>query len=190
MQKKTIDKTNRILLVINFIVLSSILAFLIYSFMIAENITLPFFPTNVEEVSSLADLSIVGYDKFSVEVGVSDDTGVITLTSGCYQIVATTEYYQAESIANGLAGRIGARPNSHDTIASVFKNLGIKVLTVKITELRNSTFISTMILQQGNNILSVDSRPSDAIAIGVRMKTDEFYIKDDLLKEQGRNICS
>jgi bifunctional DNase/RNase len=59
---------------------------------------------------------------------------------------------------------------------------------VKIVEIRNNTFIGRLILQQGNKVVSLDSRPSDGIAIAVRTGSP-VYIKESLMKEQGKYIC-
>ncbi|MEM5802102.1 MAG: bifunctional nuclease family protein [Candidatus Aenigmatarchaeota archaeon] len=170
--------------IIFFAIAIAVLIFSVYSFLKTQNINL-----KIGEEISLPDISTVGYSKFTVEASVTQNTGIVTLTSGCYQIVANTEPHQALSIADGMAGKIGFRPNTHDLIAASFKNLGIKVLMVKIVDLRNNTFIADLILQQGDNILTLDARPSDAIALAVRMNVTNFYIKDEILKTQGRNIC-
>jgi bifunctional DNase/RNase len=149
-----------------------------------------FFPFPTERISLIfvPELSTFGYEEVKVDAQVIGNQGVVTLTSECYQITAYTEASQAESIINGLAKRIRFRPNSHDLIKAMFDNLGIEVVMVKITELKNNTFFGRLVLKQGQRILSLDSRPSDGTAIAVRTGSP-IYIKTDLLKNLGKKIC-
>jgi len=142
----------------------------------------------VPNIFTLPELSTTDYVLVGIEATVSEDRGVITLTGDCYQVTAVTEVEQAESIADGLAGKIGIRPNTHDLIKSMFDGLGIEVVMVKIVEVRNNTYIGRLILKQGNKVLSIDSRPSDGTAIAVRTGSP-IYMKEDLLKTYGEYIC-
>lgn len=139
------------------------------------------------DISALPELSTLGYSQVSISADVVENRGVITLTGDCYQVTAYTEVTQAESIADGLAGRIGFRPNTHDLMKSMFDGLGIQVIMVKIVEIRNNTYIGKLILRQGNRVLSLDSRPSDGTALAVRTNSP-IYMKEDLLKA-GKYIC-
>jgi bifunctional DNase/RNase len=179
-RKVSYNKRQNVLIIIFFLSL-----FFIYSFSRQTNFQLQ---TPIQ-IPSIQELSTEGYKKFKIEADVFGNTGIVKLTTDCYELIAYTEAHQAESIKNGLEGKIGFRPNTHDLTVSIFKNLGIKILMVKITDLRNNTFISDLILQQGKNILTLDSRPSDAIALAVRMGVKDIYIKEDLLKSYGRKIC-
>jgi bifunctional DNase/RNase len=145
---------------------------------------------NVElpEFVTLPELSTAGYMKVNVDAAATGGIGIITLNSGCYQLIANTEIEQAESVFNGLAKKINVRPNTHDLMKDVLDNFGIEVLMVRIDDLKNNTFISSLILKEGNKIVSLDSRPSDAIALAVRTDSP-IYIKEDLMKKNGEYIC-
>ncbi len=136
----------------------------------------------------ISDLSTTGFVKVQPNAVVISDVGVVSLTGGCYQMTANTEASQAESIFNGINEIIGARPNTHDLIKDAFDNLKVDVMMVKITELRNNTFHGRLVLKNGNNIANLDSKPSDGIAIAVRVGAP-IYIDEDLLKQQGKYIC-
>jgi bifunctional DNase/RNase len=136
----------------------------------------------------LPDLSTKGYTEVALEVDVN--TGTIKLGGDCYQLSATVESSQAESIQNGIDGVVGPRPNVHDLFNDMLKALDIKILIIKITELRDGTYHSNMIAKQGSTILNLEARPSDAIAIATR--TDylvPIYVNDTLLKAMGEKIC-
>jgi len=137
----------------------------------------------------LPELSTVGYGQVIIDTGTdSSGNGVVLLTAGCMQIRTHIEAAQAESIYNGMHGITPARPNAHDIAADAFQALGIKVLMVKVTDMRNQTFYGRIVLRDGNRIASLDARPSDATAIAVRMHVP-VYVRTQLLEENGENIC-
>ena len=143
--------------------------------------------STIQNTLTLPELSTEGFVEVKPEAAISGNIGIIALTGGCYQITATTDLTQAQSIENGLLGKIDFRPSTHNIMKSIFDNLDIKVLMVKIVDLRNNTYFGKIILQQGNKLINLDSRPSDGIAIAVRTNSS-IYIKETLLK-QGSYIC-
>jgi bifunctional DNase/RNase len=130
-----------------------------------------------------------GYTQVKVDADYFQDQGVVTLTSGCKQIVADVEASQAQSIKMGLEGIVGPRPNSHDIVADSFRSYGIEVLMVKIDEVRNDTYFGRIMLRRGNDLETLEARPSDATAIAVRMAAP-IYINSTILYEYGDDICS
>ncbi|OYT41629.1 MAG: hypothetical protein B6U78_02705 [Candidatus Aenigmarchaeota archaeon ex4484_224] len=134
------------------------------------------------------ELSTSGYTKVNVDAEVIGNAGIVILRSKCYRIVAYTQAMQAESIKKGLEGKIDFRPTVHDIIVSIFKDLGIKVLMLKVNDVVNHTYVGNLIIQQGNKILSLDIRPSDGTAIAVRVNAP-IYIKNEVLEKYGERIC-
>ena len=151
-----------------------------------------FWPREVERFAQeliLTELSTFGFSKVEkIETATIGNVGTVSLKAGCYDLTANVEASQAESIQRGLDKTYVARPNAHDIVADAFKSLGIEVLMVKVTELKESSFYSKLILRQGNTILSLDARPSDAIAIALRLNSS-IYVNSTLLKEVGKKIC-
>jgi len=135
-------------------------------------------------------LSTYGFKQTTIEMEVREDGGLIKLADECYEISMVIGKDQAVSIQKGLAGVIDYRPNTHDLIKDMLNSLDIKILMVKITEMKDGTYFAKLFLKKGNLVLSLDSRPSDAIAIAAR--TDylvDIYVKEDLLKTVGKKIC-
>ena len=130
-------------------------------------------------------IPLEGFER--VDVRIEPPNGVI-LTSGCFRITALTTGEQAESIQNALQNRDSFRPNAHDLTKFIFDEYDIEVIAVKIEELRDNTYFSKLVLQQGNKILNLDARPSDAIAIALRMDKP-IYIKKSLIESTGTKIC-
>lgn len=149
-------------------------------------------PKEVEQVIQeiiLPELSTLDFSKVEkIETTTVGNLGTVSLKTDCYDLTATVEASQAESIQRGIEKTYATRPNAHDIVAEAFNSLGIKVLMVKITELKENSFYSKLILRQGNTILSLDARPSDAIAIALRTNSS-IYVNSTLLKEVGKKIC-
>lgn len=77
--------------------------------------------------------------------------------------------FEAQSIALALRNAKPPRPMTHDLMASLVGRLNGKVRQVVITELRAQTYIAVIHLQGPSGDLQVDSRPSDAIALALRV---------------------
>ncbi len=168
----------------------SVVAFLLSLFAAAQLL----FPQEISglDISSLnpavADLSTIGYAEVTPDASVAGDIGAVSLSSRCYQVTANTDAAQAQSIMDGIAGRIGARPNTHDIMKEILDAYGIEILMVKVVDLKENNYIGKLIVKQGNNVLRLDSRPSDGIALAVRTNAT-IYFKESLLQQQGKNIC-
>jgi|GEM_PF-1229910 len=115
------------------------------------------------------------------------DTTVV-LGNNCTAIVSETSEERAQSIELGLEKKFDVRPNTHDIFADVLKNFNITLESVTIDDFKDGIYFSTLHLSRENEKLKLDSKPSDAIAIALRMGS-KIYIKKDLLEKQGQNIC-
>jgi bifunctional DNase/RNase len=71
------------------------------------------------------------------------------------------------AIDRRLKGIKPPRPMTHDLLDSVIENLGVKIEKIVIDDLRNHTFYANIFLNSDGRTVKIDSRPSDAIALGV-----------------------
>jgi len=78
------------------------------------------------------------------------------------------------AIDRRLKGIEPPRPMTHDLMDSVIKNLGAKIEKIVINDLRQHTFYAKITLSVDNRSVEIDSRPSDAIALGVASNTPIF----------------
>lgn len=75
---------------------------------------------------------------------------------------------EAQAIERRLKGLSVKRPQTHDLLASVIRSLGGVLESISITRLEEHTFFATLdVRKEGGEVVKIDSRPSDAIAIGV-----------------------
>lgn len=91
---------------------------------------------------------------------------------------------EATAIAFAIQGVNPPRPMTHDLLRDVVEALGAQLERVVITELRSATYYAELQLRRGNGPLSVSSRPSDAVALAVRMGSP-LYVADDLMEAEG-----
>ena len=81
---------------------------------------------------------------------------------------------EARAIALELEHVTLPRPLTHDLIRNILQTLGARLQRVTITDVRNNTYFANLSLVVKDKVLQVDSRPSDAIAIALRMKAPIF----------------
>ena len=90
--------------------------------------------------------------------------------------------FEATSIERRVKGMPSPRPLTHDLLANVIENLGGELQDVFISELRDHTYFAKLRIRQEGELLEVDSRPSDAIALAVTAKVP-IYVSEEVLDE-------
>jgi len=81
---------------------------------------------------------------------------------------------EAQAIADELADRKYPRPLTHDLLASVVGGLGGALQKVVISRVEASTYFAELIIRRNGEVISVDARPSDSIAVALRLQADIF----------------
>jgi hypothetical protein len=89
--------------------------------------------------------------------------------------------YEANAIALEIEKVATPRPMTHDLIKNVLTGLESKVHKVVVTELRDDTFFAVIWIEREGRYISVDSRPSDALAIAMRLDCP-IFVEDEVLK--------
>ena len=89
---------------------------------------------------------------------------------------------EALAIQRLLTGQAFPRPLTHDLFALVLEGLHARVSRVTIAEMHEGTFFATLVIERENNVLSVDARPSDSIAIALRTQAP-LFVNEELLQE-------
>lgn len=91
---------------------------------------------------------------------------------------------EALSIRLRLLDRRYNRPLTHDLMDAAIEKLGGKVIRAQVDALRDSIYIGTVVLKKGNEVIQLDARPSDAIALAIGNRAPIFVSKE-LLDEAG-----
>jgi uncharacterized protein len=81
---------------------------------------------------------------------------------------------EASSIATALENIKTPRPMTHDLLKSILDKLGVKIVKIEVNDLKDNTYYALLHLEIEKKRLIIDSRPSDAIAIALRMGASIF----------------
>ena len=93
---------------------------------------------------------------------------------------------EAYAIDRRLRGIEPERPQTNELLASVIKDLGGTLVKIHIDDLANGTFFAKLFVQQGDSERAIDSRPSDAIALGVAMQVP-IFVEEHVLEEVSKD---
>jgi len=89
--------------------------------------------------------------------------------------------YEANAIALEMEKVTTPRPMTHDLIKNVLLGLETQVHKIVVTELKEDTFYAVIWLERGGEVISIDSRPSDAIALALRVDCP-IFVDETVLK--------
>ena len=89
--------------------------------------------------------------------------------------------YEANAIALEIEKVTTPRPMTHDLIKNLLVGLDAQVHKIVVTELRDDTFYALIWLERDGQVISIDSRPSDALALALRTDSP-IYVEEDVLK--------
>jgi len=91
---------------------------------------------------------------------------------------------EADAIAVKLQGVSVPRPLTHDLLYSIVDALGASVHSVIVNDLKNDTFYAKITLDVDGGQMEIDSRPSDALALAVRVEAP-IYVEESVLDKAG-----
>jgi bifunctional DNase/RNase len=93
--------------------------------------------------------------------------------------------FEATSIDRRVRGQTTPRPLTHDLLASAVEQLGGEIQDIYISELRDHTYYAKLRIKHDGELIEVDSRPSDAIAVAVTVDVP-IYVAEDVIEEAGQ----
>ena len=105
----------------------------------------------------------------------SSSGGYLTIirdTTGTTYIPIYIGDAEGQAIDRAVARQRPPRPLTHDLIASIITELGGDVKSLTIVDLKDNTYIGTLTIKQGKKTHEIDCRPSDGLAIAMRMAAD------------------
>ena len=110
---------------------------------------------------------------------------VILKDSGDTVLPIWVGIYEADAIALEIEKVSTPRPMTHDLIKNVLTGLDTLVHKVVVTELREDTFYAVIWLERDGHIISIDSRPSDALALALRVDCP-IFVEEEVLKSSAK----
>jgi bifunctional DNase/RNase len=91
---------------------------------------------------------------------------------------------EATAIATEMEKIEFARPMTHDLSVNLLRKMEINIPKIEISDLKDNTYYALITLKQGEREITVDARPSDAVAIALRAKAQIFVNESVLAKSQ------
>ncbi len=95
---------------------------------------------------------------------------------------------EANAISLALEGIFTPRPMTHDLIKNVMDSLEAKIISVVVTELKDNTYLSKTHLAYQDSEITIDSRPSDAIALALRADAPIFVSEETIKKPRAEEL--
>lgn len=91
---------------------------------------------------------------------------------------------EADSIALALGKVVTPRPLTHDLIKNIVAGMNMKVSRIVVTEILDNTYYALIYFGDGIKETSIDSRPSDAIAVALRTNA-QIFVDETVLEKRG-----
>ncbi len=96
--------------------------------------------------------------------------------------------FEAASIDRQVKNKTSSRPLTHDLIVNVIDQMGGEIQDIIISDLREHTYYAQLRIRQNGELTSIDSRPSDAIALAVIAKVP-IYVNESVLADSQEDIA-
>ena len=107
----------------------------------------------------------------------------------CTGIWLAMPYEKTYAIKRGEVGVFDIRPTQHDLLFDILTNYKITMHYARIERIQHDFFYATVLLEDRDKLLQLDTRPSDALALAKRLKAP-VYVSSKLLQQQGRDLCA
>src|SRR5687768_5349872 len=106
---------------------------------------------------------------------------ILKETSGDGILPIWVGVYEANAIALEIEKVVTPRPMTHDLLKNVLVGLDASVLKVVVTGIKEDTFYAIIWLERNGTLVSIDSRPSDALALALRIDCP-IFVEDEVLR--------
>jgi bifunctional DNase/RNase len=92
---------------------------------------------------------------------------------------------EATAIASEMEGIKFSRPMTHDLLKNMMDKVDVKVARIEVSDLKDNTYYAVIHLKQGEKEITLDARPSDALAISLRVKAP-IFVAEEVIKQSSR----
>ena len=96
-------------------------------------------------------------------------------------------FFEVKAISDEIEKSTALRPTTHDLARNLIRNLNAELERVVITELKDETFLAVLWLKQDGESVTIDARPSDAIALALRADCP-IFVSEDVMKAARLNV--
>lgn len=122
-------------------------------------------------------------DKLGIDLLTHDPVVILKDQEGTHYLPILIGPFEATAIALALEGAPVPRPLSHDLMRSILVTLGAHLEQVVIHDIKESTFFAKLIVRTNGDLQEIDARPSDGIALALRVQAP-IYVSDRIVLEE------
>ena len=122
-------------------------------------------------------------DKLGIDLLTHDPVVILKDMDGSHYLPILIGPFEATAIALALEGAPVPRPLSHDLMRNILESLDTTLEQVVIHDIKDSTFFAKLILRTNGELQEIDARPSDGIALALRMQSP-IYVSDKIVLEE------
>jgi bifunctional DNase/RNase len=122
-------------------------------------------------------------DKLGIDLLTHDPVVILKDMDGKRFLPILIGPFEATAIALALEGAPVPRPLTHDLMRNVFETLDAHLEQVVIHDIRESTFFAKLVVRTNGDLQEIDARPSDGIALALRMSAP-IYVSDKIVLEE------
>lgn len=97
---------------------------------------------------------------------------------------------EATAIASELEGIQFSRPMTHDLLKNIMELIDVKVNKIEVCDLKNNTYYALIHIEHKGKEMTIDARPSDALAISLRMKAPIFVAEEVIEKSENIELTA
>ena len=122
-------------------------------------------------------------DKLGIDLITHDPVVILKDMDGSHYLPILIGPFEATAIALALEGAPVPRPLSHDLMRNILDSLETTLEQVVIHDIKDSTFFAKLVLRTNGELQEIDARPSDGIALALRMQSP-IYVSDKIVLEE------
>ena len=122
-------------------------------------------------------------DKLGIDLLTHDPVVILKDLEGKRYLPILIGPFEATAIALALEGTAVPRPLSHDLMRSLLESLSASLEQIVIHDIKESTFFAKLIVKANGDTQEIDARPSDGIALALRMRAP-IYVSDKIVLEE------
>lgn len=122
-------------------------------------------------------------DKLGIDLLTHDPVVILKDLDGSHFLPILIGPFEATAIALALEGAAVPRPLSHDLMRNILETLSATLEQVIIHDIKDSTFFAKLMVRANGELQEIDARPSDGIALALRMRAP-IYVTDKIVLEE------
>ncbi len=122
-------------------------------------------------------------DKLGIDLLTHDPVVILKDLEGKRYLPILIGPFEATAIALALEGTAVPRPLSHDLMRNLLESLSAKLEQVVVHDIKDSTFFAKLVVRTNGEVQEIDARPSDSIALALRMHAP-IFVSDKIALEE------